>query len=59
MTNREWLNNLSDLEFADKFTDEIPCGCCLANKFCSELGKNNEQITCLESYMEWLKQERE
>lgn len=54
MTNREWLNTLSNEDLVMKII--APCGIC-ANK-----GKNcteHSEMNCYEGCMKWLEQEHE
>lgn len=52
MTNREWLNTLTDEEFAQKMW--YSCECCAGE---SDLKKCRRQVSCREGRLKWLKQE--
>ena len=53
MTNREWLNNLSNEDFAYLMT---PCEtCAYAGKGCME----HDEWNCFEGCVKWLEQEHE
>ena len=52
MTNREWLNSLSDEEFADRATEG---DCC---EWCSEYMKDCDG-ECSKNVLNWLKANKE
>lgn len=58
MSNREWLNTLSDEEFA-KFYVNIGCGACAYNteKYCKVLSEEDREPECEKGTALWLKQE--
>ena len=61
MTNREWLNSLSDEEFAKEYFDSIikfygGMQCC--SKFCTE-GFYDCNEKCKENITKWLKANKE
>lgn len=62
MTNREWLQTLTDEELA-KWHVEIGCGSCVYNPergFCDILNGANALInedSCIDGTAQWLKQE--
>ena len=61
MTNREWLQTLTDEEFA-KWNYEIGCGSCAYNSekgFCNNLtgSVSFETDRCINGTERWLKQE--
>lgn len=54
MTNREWLNNLSDEDFACEVL--ASCNMCVnAGKNCKE----HNEMNCFEGQKKWLEQEHE
>lgn len=61
MTNREWLNTLSDEEFA-KWSYEIGCGMCAYNSekgFCDNLScvVSFKEDRCINGTTQWLQME--
>lgn len=61
MTNREWLQTLTDEEFA-KWNYEISCGMCAYNPergICESISylTNFDQNHCIDGITKWLKQE--
>lgn len=61
MTNREWLQTLTDEEFA-KWNYEIGCGSCANNPekgFCDNLSGavSFDEARCIDGTAKWLQQE--
>ena len=54
MTNREWLNSLSNENLAYQFVNSCDI-CAYAGKNCME----NSEMSCYEGCVKWLEQEHE
>lgn len=55
MTNREWLNSLTEEDFANtlyEYDDNIECKCCVAYSIDTACFNH-----CKEGFIAWLKQE--
>lgn len=60
MTNREWLESLSNEEFLEKIehlNGKVSCKLCFAGKLCNE--EEREDKGCPEIIAEWLQKEHE
>lgn len=58
MTNRDWLNKLSNVEFARLFMEESLCIMCSYNSNYYDCGGIEDQDLCTEGFESWLQQER-
>lgn len=58
MTNREWLNTLSNTEFARLFMEESLCIMCSYNSNYYDCDVIMDSNICTRGFESWLKQER-
>lgn len=52
MTNREWLESLSDEEFSKEVLEGAECTMCVKGSYCFE-----DHPSCLENHIKWLQAE--
>lgn len=56
MTNREWVQTLTDEEFTRMLMTWSPCEYCVGQ---SDIKKCREQPTCRDGRLKWFEQEHE